>query len=386
MARKRVIYYAAAIVLFCVSGASFAQSPSPSPTAMQEVQKELTYRVGLGRGDDVKLLLKQGANPNSANDQGLPLLFTAAARKDAEAINVVQALLESGADVNVKDKDGQTALYYAARVGNAGVVNYLLKNKIDYYSLDNNGDIARTIAFRTGHTDIVKLMDDYVKNQTLQLQTTYGAADTMLKEQQEKAAREAAEAERQQAIEEEKARKEAERLFKEYQENLKKLDGKVYNIAFHACAFEYWSFVQSSNQTISLSDAQLAAIIKNHRKTVEDESLAVMNMFNIDHKYVNQIIDPSKKAVFDQLNAMPSRTYRKENGVGTGDDLTARCVKIAGMWEVNKGKSYEPPAPPSAPPPAAIPKPAAKKPEGKPFPDQILIQPVGSAAAKNTEN
>lgn len=334
MSRKRAIYYLAASLFFCAANAAWAQTAP-------DTKNEIAYRAGLGRGDDVKLLIQQGANPNSKNEQGVPILLVAADRKDVQALPVVQALLEGGADVNAKDAQGQTALYYAARTGNAAVVDYLLKHKIDYYSIDRNGDIARTIAFRAGHTDIVELMDNYVKSQTLQLQNAYKTVELTPEQQQEQLAKQQAEEREQAAREEELARMQQERKLQQYKENLKKLDGMVADISYNACAFQYWSFAQAANQTTVLSDEEMDETIEIHRQAVREAGLEVMKMFNVRTNYVNKIINPSKQLIFNQLNSMPSRTYRKENGVGTLEDVKQRCDKIASSWVISEPKAQK---------------------------------------------
>ena len=309
---------------------------------------ELAYRAGLGRADDIKLLLNQGANPNTTNSEGLPLLIVAASRKDGEALGAVQALLEGGANVNVKDGKGQTALYYAARAGKIDVVEHLLKNRIDYYSLDNNGDIARTIAFRGGHKDIVALMDNYVKSQTLTAENTYQNSQLLQKQQMEKASAAARlqneQMKKQAAALAAKQKAEQQRLLTQYKENMKKLGDKVYDMSYHACAFQYWSFGLAANQTMEISDEEVEETIGMHRKEVQATSIDVMKMFSVGHSYVDKVITPSKQAIFSLLSAMPSRTYRKELGFGTLVDVHKRCDKIAKNWEIAPASAKKPAA------------------------------------------
>lgn len=364
-----------AFIAFCLLCATVSAHAENTPS---NEKNDLAYRAALGRSDDIRLLIRQGASPNSTNAEGIPVLLIAAARKDAEALNAVQALLENGANVNAKDTQGQTALYYAARAGKTDIVDYLLKNKIDYYSLDKNGDIARTIAFHAGHTDIVKIMDDYVKGQTLQAQNTYQNATQLLKMQQEKEARDiarkAAAERKRQALIAEKQRLEEIRKLKEYQENTQKLSGKVEAISYHACAFQYWSFCRDANQTTDLSDEELDELIENHRQTVQQESMDVMKMFEVGQNYVNKIINPSKSLIFQQLDSMPSRTYRKENGIGTLKDVDKRCNKIAKNWGVFPANSQ---------PPAAARKPAPrKKAPAVTYPNRVQIHKLGNASTK----
>jgi ankyrin repeat protein len=347
-----------------------------------ERKDELAYRVALGRAEDITMLIGKGGDPNSANKEGLPLLLVAASRKDSEALPAVQALLEGGARVNIKDNNGQTALYYAARSGKAEVVDYLLKNKIDYYSLDNNGDIARTIAYRAGRSDIVKIMDDYVKSQTLQAENIYKTAEKMAAEQaaaeQRKIDLEAKRQREQAASIKAKQAAERNRKLEEYKENLKTLDQKVYDISYNACAFQYWSFGLAANQTMEITDEETEELIDIHKDAVQETSLEVMKMFNVGQSYVNKIIVPSKQYVYNQLASMPSRTYRKENGVGKLMDVHKRCDRIAKMWDIKvpdlseKAQPQASAAKPKAKPKQKSNKRSKKKPAKKYYPNQTM--------------
>jgi len=63
-------------------------------------------------------------------------LLTASAKGDIET---VQAILDSGADINVKDSNNLNALMYAARKNNSEIIKILLKNKIEVNHADNSG-------------------------------------------------------------------------------------------------------------------------------------------------------------------------------------------------------------------------------------------------------
>ena len=154
-----------------------AQEPAPLAMTEKEAiaspQKEIIYRVHLGRADDVKLLIVNGVSPNTTNDEGVPLIALAATRKDPEGINVMQTLLDNGADINGRDTQGQTALFHAARVGQKESVMFLLQHGINYYQVDNNGDIARNIAHQQGHAELLASMDDFVKQEAEEIRQQY---------------------------------------------------------------------------------------------------------------------------------------------------------------------------------------------------------------------
>lgn len=337
MSRKLRIPAVMAGLLLAFAGPVFAQQG--------DTQSELTYRAALGRADDIKLLIDKGGDPNGANKEGIPLLMVASARKDSEALSAVQALLEGGANVNIKDANGQTALYSAARAGKPEVVDYLLKNNIDYYSLDNNGDIARTIAYRAGRKEIVDIMDNFVKMQTLQVENIAKNADRMVAEQvAEEQRRAELEAKKQQAefaAIRAKQDEERKRKLAIYNANLEKLGDKVYDISYNSCAFQYWSFSLAANQTMEISDEEVEELIGIHRDAVQETSMEVMKMFNVGQSYVNKIIVPSKQRIYTELASMPSRTWRKENGVGKLTDVHKRCEKVASIWQITVPKQAQ---------------------------------------------
>ena len=156
-----------------------AASPAYSPAMAQErvqdesARSDFIYRVNLGRADDVRIMIRQGSSPNQLNGEGVPVLCLAAARVDPEGPEVIHALLETGANLNGRDSKGQNALFYAAKSGNTGSIQYLLEAGIDMYAIDNNGDVARTAAHKNGQLDSIKAMDDFVLRSTAQITQQY---------------------------------------------------------------------------------------------------------------------------------------------------------------------------------------------------------------------
>jgi hypothetical protein len=83
----------------------------------------------LVRKDDpaaVRMLLERGANANVTDARGNSALIGAAA-SEFEQADIVDALLEHGAEVNAVNRDGATALTFARQRGTTRVVDALLK-------------------------------------------------------------------------------------------------------------------------------------------------------------------------------------------------------------------------------------------------------------------
>lgn len=104
------------------------------------------------RGGDVPMvefLLKHGARVDLPNEDGVTPLIVAAGfraspidtrgrfRTEAEALEVAKRLIEAGADVNAQEAGGQTALFAAASQGWNNMVQLLVDNGADLEHKDN---------------------------------------------------------------------------------------------------------------------------------------------------------------------------------------------------------------------------------------------------------
>jgi ankyrin repeat protein len=70
-------------------------------------------------------------------------------------LDMVQLLIEAGADVNIRDEDGSTALMCAAEHGHMEIVKYLLQHpETDVLAKDNDGLTALAVAMEAGHRDV----------------------------------------------------------------------------------------------------------------------------------------------------------------------------------------------------------------------------------------
>ncbi len=89
------------------------------------------------------------------------LLFSIAKGKfqPPQLKEVIELFIDSGVDVNVKDKDGNTALHEAAIKGYLDIVRWLIGNGADV-NVENSdgGDTALHLAALHGHTDVVKVL------------------------------------------------------------------------------------------------------------------------------------------------------------------------------------------------------------------------------------
>jgi ankyrin repeat protein len=111
-----------------------------------------------GNKDAVRSLLKQAADVNAAQGDGMTALHWAAMKDDAD---LVQTLLFAGANVRATTRIGSyTPLILAAKNGSASAIAPLLKSGADASSQTTNGTTALMLAAASGNTDAVTLLID----------------------------------------------------------------------------------------------------------------------------------------------------------------------------------------------------------------------------------
>jgi ankyrin repeat protein len=101
----------------------------------------------------VKALLKQGADVNAAQGDGMTALHWAASNGDA---GLAQMLLSAGANIRATTRlGGITALHMASQAGHAPVVAALLAAGADPNAATSTGASALMLAARSGNSDTV---------------------------------------------------------------------------------------------------------------------------------------------------------------------------------------------------------------------------------------
>ncbi|KAK2840827.1 hypothetical protein Q7C36_012406 [Tachysurus vachellii] len=104
----------------------------------------------------VKKLFSMGNVNAKASQAGQTALMLAVSHGRQE---MVRALLECGANVNIQDDEGSTALMCASEHGRAEIVSLLLEQPgCDIAIVDNDGSNALSIALEASHNDIAVLL------------------------------------------------------------------------------------------------------------------------------------------------------------------------------------------------------------------------------------
>ena len=104
---------------------------NPNLVAGGELPLEVAIQMSRFAGaEPVVMLLKAGANPNTRSQFGTPVFFSGT--YGTAPPEVLAALLDNGADISVKDKNGLSIVFDAANTNNWKAVLLLLQRGTDY--------------------------------------------------------------------------------------------------------------------------------------------------------------------------------------------------------------------------------------------------------------
>ncbi len=105
----------------------------------------------------VQLLLDKGANPNASDNNGSTVLHYASSA-DTGGKEIVELLLENGADKRALGCLGCTVLHWAATGGNVEIVRFLLLRGADLKAVDNLGNTVLHEAAESGSKETIELL------------------------------------------------------------------------------------------------------------------------------------------------------------------------------------------------------------------------------------
>ncbi len=116
----------------------------------------LAWAVYLDQSDIVRLLMKAGAKPNTADEYGETPLTLASATGD---LPVIEMLIAAGADAKAARWNGETALMIAARSGSVDAVKLLLAHGANIDAAETRkGQNALMWAAAEGHCQVVEVL------------------------------------------------------------------------------------------------------------------------------------------------------------------------------------------------------------------------------------
>ena len=110
---------------------------------------------------------------NNAMDFGYDLINAC----KSGSIELINQLIENGADVNTKDDNGWTPLHWAAFRGHEGVVKLLINNKASVDIKNNHAETPLHYAAYNGHEGVAELL---LKHNSIDVNATNGYNETPL--------------------------------------------------------------------------------------------------------------------------------------------------------------------------------------------------------------
>lgn len=247
------------------------------------LDKELIYRVSLGKASDVAILLKKRGDANIADASGYSLLFIAASRTDPQAMEVVKTLLEFGADVNSDGGSKNYPLMGAIQSENIDIIRYLLDKGADYRAIDAFGMSVAEYAASVDNPQVNALIDEAINADALGLINARTQSG---------------------------------------------LDTYSYQLAFHSCALQYFSYYFKSKQD-PIPESTQQQTLKLHQDKMREMMTKLAQIFGFQQTHVESVITPSRSAIYQQLESMISNRGRRHNGVGKAGDMDKRCDAIA---------------------------------------------------------
>jgi len=151
---------------------SWAKASSKSSSKIVKLKNStianaiIDYIKGKSHWNAVAKLMSYGINigeeeANSFDKYGIPLLVKAS---ESGRLNVVQYLVEHGANINARTKFENTALMGASLFGHLDIVKYLIKHGANVNNQNAGGETALMRAAGQKHLDIVKYLILYGAN------------------------------------------------------------------------------------------------------------------------------------------------------------------------------------------------------------------------------
>jgi ankyrin repeat protein len=114
----------------------------------------LMYAALYGNEESVRMLLEHGANPNVSNNEGTTALMWA-----VDSVEKTRLLLDAGAAVDTRAESGRTALLIAAgRHGSTNVVKLLIDRGANAAVVAENRTTPLRLAARSGDEEAMRLL------------------------------------------------------------------------------------------------------------------------------------------------------------------------------------------------------------------------------------
>jgi hypothetical protein len=139
-------------------GAICALDRSPEQRLLNAITSvSCTPKTSLQR---VKSIVEEEDVDLNSQYKGLPFLVKAAGIWKDRGLPIVEFLLDNGADIEITDRFGRTALFVAARYGNLEVARLLIERGTNVNAVNKDGETPLFAAWVSEYPEIVELLID----------------------------------------------------------------------------------------------------------------------------------------------------------------------------------------------------------------------------------
>lgn len=281
---KRPFFIKLLTLLLCI-GLPIAAHATP------KADEDLVYQANFGTGSEVAGVLARGANPNAKSAEGWPAISLAATRNDAESIVVADTLIKAGADVNVRDPNGETPLMNAIVANHLAMVRFLISNKGDFRAISTSGRTVLEFAEYYGNPEVVSVVTEAIAHDDRE-------------------------------ISEGRSQRRFHRILSDFIYNHCVLQYVGYNLGT--------SLYRTPEEQERAKNLQAMAISKIGNAQVELE-----HNFKMNRSYTKSIGDNTQKMVYQEMEDLITNRNRRNKGVGTETDLDNRCKRVVMLWKQN---------------------------------------------------
>lgn len=254
--------------------------------------EDLIYQSNFGDAKVVKELLEKGANPNAVSEDDWPAISLAAMRADAQAEEIVRILVNAGADLNVRDANGETPLMNAITTNNPKLVKYMIEHGADFRAVNTNGRSVESFAEHYGNEKVAFLVKEAIRLE-------------------------------QKRIREGMSRRRMYRLLDEF--------------IYYNCAIQYITYNLATGLYPNTREEEMNRLLAKVTAKVHNAEVELLHNFRMRQMDMNSIATDSQKIVFDELEFLLTNRNRIKYGVGKDTDLDKRCKDVLELWR----KSYQ---------------------------------------------
>lgn len=277
----RLFFYLCA-TLFAISSVGFSAS------ANGELNKSLIYYSYFGKADAVQRLLDQGADPNTLDEHGWPVIAVATDRTDGQALEISKALIKAGAEVN-RAKGRNYAIVNAIKNRNVDLVAQLIYADANLRVKAPDGSNLMTFAKKKGNQEILEIVTKRVLEQ---------------------------------------------RQFFEFLQSKMHIKQLTSQYGFHHCAFQYWGYYLRSKQDKNIDEEKIKDHMRYHANEATKIGRRALQFFpDVYNKQYDLIAGKQRKELTENLNKLISNRNRRIKGVGKTADMFKRC-------QLNKTPTY----------------------------------------------